>query len=258
MEITDEEGSTVRSARARTAAAGLAVALLAACSSVTGGRGTAVSTSASSSHPRFPSTSATTPAPTSPTLPATTPAPTSSRPDTAAARAVQLQAQTNGEANVLVRVPGGYQAASWDQNGRIGFWSEAIADTTWRLIGHSGYPDVAALGPPQATARGALLRNMRNATFIVHGNFTGDGSGNAVAFTTGPYGWGAIKAQPDGNIAPSGHPVGADLIGLGYDFAFRDGYLETKDCSTDRPISDCDEHPVTKLWVWAGDHFVRA
>jgi hypothetical protein len=155
-------------------------------------------------------------------------------------------------------VPGGFQAASWDQHGGIGFWSEAVSDTTWRLMGDSRYPDVAALGPPEATALGALLRNMDNATFIVHGNFTGDGSGNAVAFTTGPHGWGAIKAETGGNIAPSGSPVGANLVGLSYDFAFRNGYLETKDCPTNRPISDCDEHPVTKLWIWAGHEFVRA
>jgi len=51
----------------------------------------------------------------------------------------------------------------------------------------------------------------------VRGNFTGDASGNAVAFTSGAKGWGAIKAESNENIGPSGQPVGANLIDLSYD-----------------------------------------
>jgi hypothetical protein len=32
--------------------------------------------------------------------------------------------------------------------------------------------------------------------------FTTDGTGNAVAYTTGSNGWGAIKAEPNSNLAP--------------------------------------------------------
>lgn len=238
----------------------LLLAGLAGCSSVTSGHGSATSAGASLSQPDFPSTSPTTPGPSTATFPSTTPTPPPSPspgPQTRAQRAAQLRAQTNGEDTVLVRVPSGYQAASYDQSGNISFWSEAASDTTWQLIGHSRYPTVSQLGPPQASARGTLLRNMSDATYIVRGVFTGDGSGNAVAFTNGPRGWGAIKAEPNGNIGPSGRPVGANLIGLSYDFGFRNGYLVTQDCSLDRPISDCDQYPITKLWVWTGQDFTR-
>jgi hypothetical protein len=156
-----------------------------------------------------------------------------------------------------VRVRGGFEAATYDQSGHIRFWFEPTEAATWELVGRSRYPDIAQLGPPHATTQGALLRNMADATFIVRGTFSGDGSGNAVAFTDGRQGWGAIKAEPNGNIGPSGRPVGADLIGLSYDFGFRDGYLVTKDCPANRPISECDQHPVVKEWVWAGHDFVR-
>jgi hypothetical protein len=240
------------------AAVACAVALLSAgCASVTSGQGTAGSPSVSSSHrPDFPSSSVSVQVPTTSNLPAT-PASSPSAPQTPAERQAKLDAQTNGAASVLVRVPGGFQAASYDQRGNIHFWAESMSDTTWREIGHSRYPNVPQLGPPHASVRGALLRNMSDATFIVHGNFTGDGSGNAVAFSNGRRGWGAIKAQPNGNIAPSGRPVGANLIGLGYDFAFKRGYLETKDCSPDRPLSECGAHPIVKYWVWRGGEFVR-
>jgi hypothetical protein len=84
-----------------------------------------------------------------------------------------------------------------------------------------------------------------------------DGSGNAVAYTTGPRGWGAIKAEPNGNIGPSGQPIGADRIGLSYGFAFVDGLLQTKDCPLNQPISDCDTNHVLKLWKWNGTDFSR-
>jgi hypothetical protein len=96
---------------------------------------------------------------------------------------------------------------------------------------------------------------MRNATFIVTGNFTGDGSGNAVAYTTGAKGWGAIKAESNGRIGPSGQPVGSDAIGLSFGFAFVGGLLQTKDCPPNRPIADCGAYPVVKLWAWNGTDF---
>jgi hypothetical protein len=250
MLIVKGGGSEVRATLAATVAAAV---LAAGCSTATSGHGSGGSSHGSSSHHDFPS-SLTTAAPSTPGF---APSTTSERPQTPDERAAQLRAQTGGESTVLVGVPGGFEATSYDQSGHIRFWFESTAATSWRLIGRSRYPNVAQLGPPHATAEGALLRNMTHATFIVRGYFSGDGSGNAVAFTTGPGGWGAIKAEPNGNIGPSGHPVGPNLIGLSYNFEFRRGYLVTKDCSLDRPLADCDEHPIVKLWVWTGVDFVQ-
>ena len=180
---------------------------------------------------------------------------TSSAPPSAAQRDQQLTAQTNGEDHALVTVPGGYEAAVYDQHGTIEFWGVQNSAAQWSRLGASSYPVVTQLGPPQAQVSGALLHGMQHATFIVHGVFTGDGSGNAVAYTDGPHGWGAIKAEPSGNIGPSGHPVGSDQIGLSFDFGFVGGQLETKDCPTNRPIYQCGAHPVIKLWVWTGQDF---
>jgi len=155
-------------------------------------------------------------------------------------------------------VPGGYEAATYDQAGHVGFWYDSQASTSWRQVGSSRYPYVPDLGAPRAIMQGALLSTMAHATFIVRGTFTGDSSGNAVAFTTGRSGWGAIKAEPNGNIGSSGQPVGSNQIGLGYDFGFVRGRLQTKDCPTNRPISDCDTYPVVKLWQWAGHDFRQA
>ncbi len=237
----------------------LAALTLGACSNTIDGTGGPASTAGTSAGPDFPtgSSSATTPptsgsraAPT-PTTPTTTPAP---KVPSVEQRSHALEQQVDG-ARVLVRVSGGYEAATYDQDGHIAFWRNPLASTAWKQVGLSAYPVVPDIGPPRATAQGRQLSGMRHATFIVHGIFTGDSSGNAVAFTTGSKGWGAIKAEPSGRIGSSGRPIGKDQVGLSYDFAFRGGRLETKDCSLSRPISDCDTHPVTKLWQWNGSDF---
>ncbi len=205
----------------------VATMIVAGCSGSTGGVGSAVPSSPASSATThdFPSTS-----------------PSASLP----------------QPHVLVQVPGGVEAATYDEVGNIRFWRNP--STTWQQVGRSTYPFDAQLGEsaPSVKVTGALISGMKDATFIVHGTFTTDGGGNAVAFTDGANGWGVIKAQPDGNLAPSGQPVGNDRIGLSFDLAFVDGKLQTKDCPTDRPLADCAGHPVSKLWVWSGQDFRRA
>ena len=231
----------------------VAVVGAAACSSTTPGHGVELTRSGPTSHD-FPTTSP--PASTSASsTPASTTATASPSP-TVVQLAAQLAQLTPGRHNVLVAVPGGYEAISYDQTSQIGFWK--YAGTDWQQVGTSSYPYSSAIGAPaDAKAVGALLTGMRDATFIVTGNFTGDGSGNAVAYTTGARGWGAIKAERNGNIGPSGQPVGADRIGLSFGFAFVGGRLQTKDCPLNQPIAACGANPVVKLWQWTGADFVR-
>jgi hypothetical protein len=242
---------------ARVVSCVIVLLLAAACASVTSGQGSAgpsVSGATSSSRPDFPSGSAT---PSGSNSTSDTPTPSSTPgPVTGSQRERALMTATGGqEISKLVRVPGGYEAASYDQRGHIRFWFDPVSSERWQRIGTSRYPYVPQIGPPNARSDGELLRRMRHATFLITGEFTGDGSGNAVAFTTGARGWGVIKAEPNGNIGPSGRPVGRDQIGLSYGFAFADGYLVTADCSPDRPIADCDTSPIVKRWVWTGSDF---
>ncbi len=155
---------------------------------------------------------------------------------------------------MLVQVPSGSEGATYDEVGNITFWHDG------QQVAKSTYPYDATLGEatPSVRVSGALISGMTHATFIVHGTFTTDGGGNAVAFTSGPKGWGVIKAQRNGDLAPSGQAVGNDRIGLSFGLAFADGKLQTQDCPTDRPLAECASHPVTKLWVWNGTEFERA
>ncbi len=241
-------------------ACALAIVITAAtaCSTTTSGTGSELTPTGPSSpdFPSLPSSPQTSTAPASSPA-ATTPAsPTTTAPASRAQLAARLAALTPGQRVVLVAIPGGYEAISYDQQAHVGFWKYTGSD--WKRAATSTYPYSAAIGgPAEAAATGALLTGMHDATFIVTGNFTGDGSGNAVAYTTGARGWGAIKAEPNGNIGPSGRPVGTDAIGLSFGFAFVAGRLQTKDCPTNQPVAACGLNPVTKLWAWNGTDFVR-
>lgn len=75
--------------------------------------------------------------------------------------------------------------------------------------------DPKDIGAPAVTgsADGAtVLSEMKDATFILGGVFTPEGSGLAVAFTRGPQGWGRVVRTGDtrlevSTLAPLGLPV---------------------------------------------------
>ena len=167
----------------------------------------------------------------------------------------------NADWNVtLVHVPVGAELAVVGQKRYVAFWTWNKTNNELVVDGSSRYPyDPKTLGPPQATGRGALLTGMSHATFIVTGTFSTDGSGNAVAYTTlDGKTWGAIKAQPDGNLMPTAGYVGIKGIGLSEDFGFENGMLVTSDCRKSGSTLDCS-NPIVKYWKWDAtkSEFVR-
>ena len=158
----------------------------------------------------------------------------------------------------VVQVPTatGVQALAVGQKGSVTFWSEV--DDVLQLVGRSTYPYSSSLGAPEAQGSGAVLTGMADVTFVVRGTFSGDGSGNAVAYTNGSKGWGAIKAQSDGSLKPSGQGVTIGGIGLGDDFQLVGGRLQTFDCSSQLPIAQCSGNDrVIKYWTWRTSRFVQ-
>jgi hypothetical protein len=248
-------GGGVRHLRLACVVAGLIVAGT-ACSTTTAGSGQEVTpASTGSSSPDFPSETSSPPSASASATSSTPAAVLPPRPSRAEL-ATRLATLTPGQQDVIVAVPAGYEAMSFDQSAHIAFWKYTSVD--WTRAAASSYPYSSAVGgPADAHAIGTLLAGMRDATFIVTGNFSGDGSGNAVAYTTGALGWGAIKAEPNGRIGPSGQPVGSDKIGLSYGFAFVGGRLETEDCPLNQPLADCGANPVVKTWAWNGTDFSR-
>jgi hypothetical protein len=161
---------------------------------------------------------------------------------------------------VVVPTSNGSESMLVAQRGSVTFWDYDATQHTVKKVGRSTYPYAPkALGPPGAVGGGTVLDGMDHATFILNGAFSGDGSGNAVAYTVGAYGWGAIKAEQNGNLAPSGEGVGVSAIGLSQAFDFVDGQLETADCASSIPISECGgKNRILKFWRWTGTEFELA
>jgi hypothetical protein len=244
----------------------LAVVALPSCSTTTEGNGQPQTASTATS-PDFPSApqseqqSDPQSEPPSTTAPTTSAAPsTSSAPSkpTIRQREGRLTAQTNGAPHEIVALRDGAEAATYNETGGIAFWRSTGSSANWAKLGASRYPAEVTGRPYHVSVSGALLTRMKHATYIVTGQFTTDNSGRAVAYTTGGRGWGAIKAESNGDIGPSGEPVGANRIGLSYDFEFVGGQLKTEDCPSDQPIATCGSTHVDKLWAWTGQDFKRS
>lgn len=173
---------------------------------------------------------------------ASTPAPTSPAGHRAA----------TATAGADVRLAGGVtERATWDQNGHITFWRADVR------IGTSSYPLAPALGPVRPSVTGGFVTGMPHAIFILTGLFTADSSLNSIAYTADAHGtWGAIKAERNGAIGPSGQPVGTDRIGLANGFYVVHAQLETADCSAGLPMAACGgDQRVLKFWTWNGHDF---
>jgi pimeloyl-ACP methyl ester carboxylesterase len=170
----------------------------------------------------------------------------------------ELRALTQGSNIVLVDVPGGYDAAAYDQSSHINFWEYRAS--SWKQAGVSEYPGEAGTTgylpyDRPVTVSGALLTNAEHATFIVDGPFTGDGSGEAVAYANGPQGWGLVLARSDGTLASSGHGYENQGPGRELTMGFSDGQFVTYTGSVLPSTAFGAGVPIVRHWRWVTDHF---
>jgi hypothetical protein len=156
-----------------------------------------------------------------------------------------------------VAVPGGYEAAAWDNTGRITFWKWANASRTWAKAGASTYPVLPqSVGTPSAKIVGALLSGMTDATFIASGLFTGDGTGNFIAFTNGPRGWGTVAPGPSGTLIPTGNRSTDNRTpGNSYTELFHGGDLEISEPGNLPFGPNGEEWQVERLYAWSSGAF---
>ena len=153
-----------------------------------------------------------------------------------------------------VAVPGGYEAAAWNKTGRVTFWKWTKASRTWDRVGASTYP---VLGLPfHTTITGALLTGMSDATFIANGYFSGDGTGNFIAFTNGSRGWGTIAPGPDDTLIPTGNKSTDNTTpGNSFTELFHGGYLEISDPGQLPFGPDGEEWQVERTYAWRTGEF---
>jgi len=163
-----------------------------------------------------------------------------------------LSAAAPGLKQVVVGVPDGYEAATYDEQGHISFWKYT---TAWQDVGKSTYPVVPG-EPPETSLIGARLTGMSDATFIATGAFTGDGSGTALAYTNGSNGWGLLLPGSANTLVPTGTQVGSNGPSyIWYGMQFSGGELVA---SQENPFYDNAEggvYALTISWKWTGSRF---
>jgi hypothetical protein len=165
-------------------------------------------------------------------------------------------------ASVIVAISGGdYEAAVYDKAGHIDFWK--YSGSKWAEVGRSSYPRIQQ-GPTTTTLEtvvGRQLTGMADATFITTGGFTGDSTGNALAFGRGPRGWGTIALEPGNILVPTGNgSTNNETPGIFFNEDFFGGQLETIVENSYFSTATGSEFPLITYWSWdnAASHFVDA
>lgn len=209
-----------------------------------------------------PATSVSAPATTTAATPPTAPPASTTQPAPSPAQLQsQLATMSSGARVTVIAVPGGGYDAMVSSNktnlGQVSFWHH---DTSWRKVGESTYPYEnarVAQRPLTDPVQAQVLRGMAHPIFILDGVFSGDSTANAIGYTSGPQGWGVIKAQPNGNLASSGQGVGFGEPGLENDAYFADGLYETAECSATLAFAECSgDRRVLKFWGWSGTELI--
>jgi hypothetical protein len=152
----------------------------------------------------------------------------------------------------IVALPDGYDAATYDQNGHLDFW-EQHGTGRWRETGRCKYQLLPGNGPPYIFGvMGRRLTGMAQATFVASGEFTGDSSGDYIAFAKGSHGWGAVVPTANGDLAADGCSTYDGVMGEQRTEGFSGGRLET----VYAPWAGF--FPLVTYWEWRQGHFVPA
>ncbi|AKU15711.1 hypothetical protein VV02_07355 [Luteipulveratus mongoliensis] len=165
----------------------------------------------------------------------------------------QLRAIAGHGTIAVVRIGNSFEGAIAQGDGRIAFYAHGPGTgDRWTLVNRSTAPDTV-----DTTAAPALSGNrppgLRHAVFIATGEFTGDGTGQAIAYGSDGVRWSVLTHEANsGQLAPSGHG-GQDQPGLSLMIAFTAHGLRTTDMwgpEADASFYLQKQMPVIADWAW--------
>lgn len=157
-----------------------------------------------------------------------------------------LDRLTPGQRRALVADRDGWEAATWS-GGKISFWRY---ERSWSRVGAGRYPSVSP-SPTSPRAVGYLLPGMANVTFLLRGQFTGDGSADAMAFTASRRGWGPLALTTSDTLAVADVVPEAQVADtLFFGFQLAGGLLETNLESPYYPSALGELYPLLTQWRW--------
>jgi len=160
----------------------------------------------------------------------------------------------SGQRFASVAVPGGIQAAVYDNAGHVVFWSLRLPAGRWTRVGSSAYPVLPTTPPRVQRATGFVLAGMHSAVFVLHGAFTGDGGANYIAYGTGPHGWGQLLARGSTLVPTESYPTVAGSPGLALRIQVSHGFLEISQSADVVTVAQSALLPVNRFYRWTGSH----
>jgi hypothetical protein len=191
---------------------------------------------------------------------------------------LQQAAGTKHTSNI-VKVPNGYEAASWTlpmairgqrhtpdglAAGQLVFWRSGNAGASWQQAGASGYLSIDHACHP--TVQAAAVAGAPDAVYVAKTCPTGDGALNASAYSNGPDGWGVVENEGVNRLASRGRPElwvkqgafdGYSVqSAVRYGATFKNEDLETVDPTGYLSNAESDRFPRQRLWRWSSGHFV--
>jgi hypothetical protein len=166
----------------------------------------------------------------------------------------ELADDTPGLSDDIVAVPDGYDALAYDQAGQYFFW--AYRGYNWTK--QSEWTDPRYIdGEFSASATGQVLPGMSDATFIVNGPFTGDGSGNYMALTTNGSSWGPLVSTSSRTLVVDPQ-VNSTSPFLHLRLAFSSSGLRSTDGNYFYSSADAGIYPIVVSWKWLNGLFIDA
>jgi len=166
----------------------------------------------------------------------------------------ELAGETTGLKDDIVAVPGGYDALAFDQAGHYYFWTYRAS--SWTKQSEWTFPYYPT-DDFTATAKGELLPGMTDATFIVTGPFTGDGSGNNLALTGTGNTWGPLTESASNTLEVDSAAAETSLPRILHArLAFTSSGLQTEDGNLSFIQASSLLYPTVINWTWSAGHFV--
>ena len=166
----------------------------------------------------------------------------------------ELASDTSGLKDDIVAVPGGYDALAFDQAGHYYFWT--YRGYAWTKESEWTFPQYPIDDFP-ATVEGKLLPGMTDATFIVTGPFTGDGSGNNLALTGTGKTWGPLAETASKTLQVDTAAGETQLPSILHALlAFTPSGLRSEDDNPAFTAADSRAYPTTINWTWSASHFI--
>lgn len=147
-----------------------------------------------------------------------------------------------------------YDGATVTDDDTVVFWKWDTKAGKWTEQAERDL--VSTVDGDTATVTGQTLRGGTSATFLVHGEFTGNDTGNAIVFVDdSESGWGVAQEVHEGTVLRSSgdgvSEVGAQP-GVSYRAAFTsDGRLQVKQLAVedkDASLAELREHPWVQTW----------